>query len=435
MKKKALAWILGTSILTAGGVGYYVREHATQAEAFTYKTAEVERGRVEARVTATGTLSAHVTVQVGSQVSGRLQQIMVDFNSPVKKGDVIAKIDPQIFEASAAQARANLLAANGNLIKAKAQSADAQRKYDRAKALAAEGLASKNDLETAETTAESAKAEIEAAKGSVEQARAALHQAQVNLGYTTIVSPIDGVVISRSVDVGQTVAASLQAPTLFTIAEDLRQMQVDTNIAESDVGKLGPGMTATFVVDAYPNRRFQGKIRQIRNAPQTVQNVVTYDAVIDVDNEDLALKPGMTANVTIVYADERDAVIVPNAALRFRPPPGFGAPPASAGAKGSGEAAAAARPRATSSSEARPAAAPGEGASTDLQADRRALWVLRGGHPDRVRVRIGVSDGTVTQIVEGDVKPGDSVITEASGGGSTPGAGASRPPGGGRFRL
>lgn len=430
------------AVAGAAGGGLYAYQAATKQAEFTYRTTKVDRGNVVARVTATGTLSAHVTVQVGSQVSGRLSQIMVDFNTPVKKGQVIAKIDPQIFEANLAQARANAYAAQGNLMKARAQALDAQRKLDRAKALRAEGLSSTADVETAETAAEVAKAQIEAAKGEVEQARAAQHQAEVNLAYTTISSPIDGTVISRNVDVGQTVAASLQAPVLFTIAEDLRKMQVDTNVTEGDVGKLKPGMNASFLVDAYPNERFRGKIQQIRNAPQTVQNVVTYDAVIDVENEDLKLKPGMTANVTIVH-ERREAVIrVPNAALRFRPPPALSsALPASSASSG---------PRAGGAGSAAPAGSggrrrrgpggggsfgPGGGGDAEGEPAARTVWVLRGARPEPISVRTGLTDGTMTEILSGDVKEGDELVLEATSTEEAAPAPAARPGGSPRMRL
>ena len=305
-------------MLVAGLVAWRILR---RPPALQYQIAAVAKGPVVARVTATGILSAVVTVQVGSQVSGRIAKLYADFNSTVKKGQLIAEIDPALFEANLEQAKANVLAAEGQLKQAKATVLAARRTYDRDKPLRANNLIAQADLDTAETTLQAAEAAVVAARGQLAQARAQLTQAQVNLAYTTIVSPIDGTVISRSVDVGQTVAASLQAPTLFTIAEDLRKMQVDTSVAEADVGKLAAGMEATFVVDAFPDERFKGTIRQIRNAPQTQQNVVTYDAVIDVQNPELKLRPGMTANVTFVYADRPDVLRVPNAALRFRPPP------------------------------------------------------------------------------------------------------------------
>src|SRR5436190_16432675 len=282
--------------------------------------ARVERGDVTGRVTATGTLTALVTVQVGSQVSGRISELHADFGQRVKRGQVIAKLDQRMFEAQAEQGRANREAASGDLQKARAQAEEADRKLKRTQALAAQNLIAKAELDAAETGAKAARAAVAAATGNESQAAAGYHQAKVNLGYSTIVSPINGIVISRNVDVGQTVAASLQAPTLFTIAEDLSKMQVHAAVSEADVGRLAPGMAATFVVDAYPDRKFKGVIRQIRDAPQTLQNVVTYDAVVDVDNADLHLKPGMTANVTFVYAERKGVLRIPSAALRFRPP-------------------------------------------------------------------------------------------------------------------
>jgi HlyD family secretion protein len=354
-----------------------------------FVTTPVERGRLVARVTATGTLSALVTVQVGSQVSGRIAALSADFNSQVKKGQVIARIDPQLFLAAVEQARANSAASEGSLAKAKAQAIDAKRQLDRNRSLRQQNLIAQADLDTSEANAAAAVAQVAASEGDLKQAHASLHQAEINFRYTTIVSPIDGVVISRSVDVGQTVAASLAAPTLFTIAEDLKKMQVDTNVAESDVGKLRPGMAATFTVDAYPTERFRGVVRQIRNSPQTVQNVVTYDAVIDVGNAELKLKPGMTANVTFVYAERDDTLRVPNAALRYRPP---STPWKEPGAGGRGGASKGNRPP-----------------------DQRTVWVLRDAKPTPVQLKVGVSDGSNTEVVEGALQEGDPLITETNG--------------------
>ncbi len=387
-------------------------------KAVKWETAPVDRGRITARVTATGTLSALVTVQVGSQVSGRVQQILVDYNSPVKKGQLIAKIDPQLFQAALEQARANHAAAQGNLTKAKVMSDEAQRQYKRTASLAENKLVSLADLDTADANAASARAQVAVSAGAVQQARAALHQAEVNMAYTKIISPTDGVVISRNVDVGQTVAASLQAPTLFVIAEDLRKMQVDTSVAEADVGKLRPGMEATFSVDAFPGERFVGKVRQIRNAAQTVQNVVTYDAVIDVDNADLKLRPGMTANVNFIYANREGVLRVPNAALRFRPSSDL-MKTLNLPDEGQGEASGAGK---------RGRKDPGERLS-----DARTVWVLRNGVPQSEKIRVGTSDGTRTEVVEGNIKEGETVISDAtmSNGKSSsmplPGAGAPPP--------
>ncbi|RJO74567.1 MAG: efflux RND transporter periplasmic adaptor subunit [Myxococcales bacterium] len=397
-------WIIGV-VLVLGVGGYFGRDWFSSGKPqIQYETALVERGAIKAKVTATGTLSALVTVLVGTQVSGRLQEILVDFNSEVKKGDVLARIDPQFFSAAVAQAKANLQFAEANAEKAEVQVADAQRQLNRLKALAAESHVSQADVDAAESNLDLAKAQLKAAKGSLAQARAALKQADVNLGYTTISSPINGVVVSRNVDVGQTVAASFQAPTLFTIAEDLRRMQVDTNVSEADVGKLSAGMTAAFTVDAYPHDVFNGAVRQIRNAPQTLQNVVTYDAVIDVENPDLKLKPGMTASVAFVYAERDDVLLIPNTALRFRAIPEMLNPePAE---EESAEGAALADTKRQRGPEKSGPPAP----------DRKSVWVLRDGQAQEFSIRIGISDGSRTELVEGDLKENDEVVIDATGG-------------------
>ncbi len=405
MTKRRLLIIGILVLLAAAGVVGWRWRAASRKPKLQVDTALVDRGRIVAKVTATGTLSAIVTVQVGSQVSGRVAALYADFNSVVKKGQLIAKIDPQLFEAALQQARANLVAAQGNIAKAKAQAVDAERQAQRSRALIERKLIAQADFDTAQANSDAAKAQVEASAGAVEQARAALYQAEVNLAYTRIVSPTNGVVISRSVDVGQTVAASFQAPTIFVIAEDLSKMQVDTSVAEADVGRLRDGMAATFTVDAYPSEKFRGTVRQIRNAPQTVQNVVTYDAVIDVDNTDLRLRPGMTANVTFVYAQKDDVMRIPNAALRFRPPPNLlslADPKTAAGGRAGG------------SGGTGPGKRPQSGAPETP--DRRTVWVLRDEKPVAVPIRIGISDGSVTELAEGELTAGDSVITDALGG-------------------
>ena len=374
--------------------------------------ARVERGDVTGRVTATGTLSALVTVQVGSQVSGRIAELYVDFGQRVKRGQVIARLDARMFAAQAEQGRANREAAAGDLDKARAQSEEADRKLKRTQALADQNLVPHADLDAAETAAKAARAAVAAAIGNRSQAAAGYHQAKVNLGYTTIVSPINGIVISRNVDVGQTVAASLQAPTLFTIAEDLGKMQVHAAVSEADVGRLGPGMPATFVVDAYPDRKFKGVIRQIRDAPQTLQNVVTYDAVVDVDNADLRLKPGMTANVTFVYAERKGVLRIPSAALRFRPPEELLA----AGGKVEGgkkkkkkhklEKSALAETASTSTST-------GASTSPSASASTKTVWALDGDKLREVPVEIGVTDGSKVEIRDGALSEGDVLVTDA----------------------
>jgi HlyD family secretion protein len=417
LKSKTL-WAVVVLVAVAAVATKVVLKRRAARPPVQWETAAVDRGRIVARVTATGILSALVTVQVGSQVSGRVQQLFVDFNSPVKKGQIIAKIDPQLFQASLEQARANFAAAEGTLLKAKVMANQAELDFKRQQNLSERKLVAPADFDVATSNLAAARAQVAVNLGNLQQAKAALNQARVNLAYTSIVSPTDGVVISRSVDVGQTVAASLAAPTIFVIAEDLRKMQVDTSVAEADVGKLTAGMDATFIVDAYPGERFKGKVRQIRNAAQTLQNVVTYDAVIDVDNSELKLRPGMTANVNFVFANRDDVLRIPNAALRFRPstevftalklePPkrtrsGDGAD----GGKGQPGGGAGARQRAGSGG--------GASASADDAPDRKVVWVLKGGMPSSTRVKTGTTDGTKTEVVEGPLAEGDQVITDAT---------------------
>ncbi len=394
----------------AGGVAWWQRAPAEKTPAFV--TAPVTRGDIFSRVTATGTLSALVTVQVGTQVSGRIQSLKADFNSPVKKGQVLATLDPEMFAAAHAQAAASERVAAANVTKAKAQAADAERKHRRTAELAAQKLVAPADLDGAQAEVDVAKASIEAAEAQLAQARAQRQQAQVNLAFTTIASPIDGTIISRAVDVGQTVAASLQSPTLFTIAENLERMQVNTSVAEADVGKLKEGAEATFTVDAFSNRRFSGRIRQIRYAATVVSNVVTYDAVIDVENPELLLRPGMTANVTFVTQEVQDVLRVPNAALRFRfEPPG--------GAAGRGTRAAGA-----SGAIARPSRQDGVPA---LPEGSRFITVLRDGKPERVAVVTGLTDGSFTEVVSG-LEEGAVVVTDRASG--APGGGGGGRPGG-----
>jgi HlyD family secretion protein len=433
--RRSIVAVAALAVVGAGGAGVWRWRKTHRKPPVEFDTANVDRGRIIARVTATGTLSALVTVQVGTQVSGTIQKLFVDFNSPVKKGQLIAKIDPQLIAASLEQARANFEAAQGNLVKAEAQERDAGRQFERSRGLLDRKLIAQADFDTSQANLEVAKGSTAAARGSQAQAKAALYQAQVNLDMTKIVSPTDGTVISRSVDVGQTVAASLAAPTLFVIAKDLREMQVDTSVAEADVGRLSAGMAATFTVDAFPGERFRGTVRQIRNAPTTLQNVVTYDAVIDVGNPDLKLRPGMTANITFIAA-EKDAVLrVPNAAMRFKPTPeifgalGLAVPPtvrdaaARAGAGGPGGAGTGAGGGARSGGGpggpggGRPGGAGGPGggrARGDAPTDRRSVWALRDGKPQQVPLRIGLSDGSLTEVVEGDLHEGEVVIVDAS---------------------
>ena len=413
MKKRTLGWI--AALVTVSVVAYtgYRYLGGKPDEPLRFTTQKADKGPIVARVTASGTLSALVTVQVGSQVSGRILELAADFNSPVQKNQIIARLDPELFQAAVDQAKANLLADQGNLEKARVQATDADRIANRSQELVANKLIAQADADTAQANADAARATITATQGQVERDRAALAQAAVNLKYTVIKSPISGTVISRNVDVGQTVAASLQAPVLFIIAEDLKKMQVDTSVAEADVGKLIPGMATTFTVDAFPGDRFKGLVRQIRNAATMVQNVVTYDAVIDVENQpmtgssDFKLRPGMTANVTFIYAQSNDALRVPNAALRFRMP-GAGGPGVAAGGSPMPVVPGGVGGAGTGAGGRRRPDAGGE------PGDRRTVWVLRAGQPVPVPIKTGITDGTFTEVVQGELHEGDDIITEAS---------------------
>jgi HlyD family secretion protein len=333
-----------------------------------YRTEPVRRGDVQQTVTATGTVNPVTTVQVGTQVSGTIKALYVDFNSRVKKGQLIAQIDPAFYETQLAQAQANTDHADAAL-------RDAERVLNQNKALYARNLVAKNDYDSAVTGYDSAKAQLA-------QAKAALQSAATNLSYTKIYSPVEGIVISRSVDVGQTVAASFQTPTLFTIAQDLTKMQIDTNVAESDIGVVQVGQEVDFTVDAYPDTTFEGKVWQKRQAPITVQNVVTYDVVVQVNNRDLRLMPGMTANVSIVIATRKDVLRIPNASLRFKP-------------------------------SERPATAPAPAASPGGEKKGPSVWVLENGKPKRVPIELGITDGTYTEVLSGGLQEGQQLIVEA----------------------
>jgi HlyD family secretion protein len=398
--RRPRTWIAIVLALVAAAVLFRCTAGRQQPPA--YETAAADRGDVIARVSASGSLSAVVTVEVGSQVSGRIQSLYADFNSTVRRGQRIAKIDPALFEAAVAQASANVAASRGNLERLRVQGEEAGRQAQRATQLFEQRLISETDRDNAVSTARAAAASVMQAQGQLDQALAALRQAQTNLRYTDILAPTDGIVISRAVNVGQTVAASLQAPVIFTIAQDLRAMEVHTNVAESDIGRLRAGMEASFTVDAYPGEPFRGRIREIRNAPQVVQNVVTYDAVIDVANPELKLKPGMTATVTVIAEERKGVLRVPNAALRFRPEVAAGSANAVA---------------------ARPGTAPqgrAAGGNGGPERDRgnggRQIWVLVKGVPEPRDVRTGLSDSRFTEIVDGALAEGEPVIVGTVGG-------------------
>src|SRR4051812_13475345 len=357
MKRALLVLVI---VAAVGGSVYAYYSYRKGGVKPNVATAPVTRGDVVETVGATGTLQAVTTVQVGTQVSGTIQSLYADFNSLVKKGQVLARLDPSLFQTQIEQARANLIRSQAEVDRLKVSLDDARTKLRRAQELAQRNLIPRTDLETAEVNVRSVEAQIHSAEAQVTQAQASVNQNDVNLQHTIIESPIDGLVISRNVDVGQTVAASMQAPTLFVLAADLTKMQVLANLDESDVGRIRPGQHVGFRVDAYPADTFNGMVSQVRLNPIVQQNVVTYATVIDVPNDDLRLKPGMTANVNVEIARATNVLKVPNSALRFRPTPEmFTAlgltPPANLGGggrRGSGQASqsAATQPPSTGSS-------------------------------------------------------------------------------------
>jgi len=314
--KRGIIVLFIVAAIGAGAGAYYIRRNGGEPQV---STAQITRGEIIDTVGSTGTLQAVTTVQVGSQVSGNIAWLGADFNSIVKKGQVIARIDPSVFQAQVEQAKANFTKAQADVEHNRVALNDANTKYTRAKELAAKSLIAQSDLDTAKTAVDAAQAEVQSSQAQVVQAQASLNQNQVNLDHCIITAPIDGIVIQRSVDVGQTVAASLQSPTLFIIAADLTKMQVNANIDEADVGRIRPGQHVTFRVDAYVGEDFQGTVAQIRLQPVVVQNVTTYGTIVDVPNPDLKLKPGMTANLRVQIARRPDVLRVPNTALRFRP--------------------------------------------------------------------------------------------------------------------
>ena len=370
--KRFLPWVV---LIVALLIVASVVRQCRNAVAENYQISIVTRGPITQAVTATGTLNPVVNVQVGSQVSGNIAKLFADFNSQVKAGHVVAQIDPALFQATVTQAEGDLASAQAALELAKLNAT-------RTEELFAKKTSSKADLDQAVANLHQAEANVKIKQGALDKAKA-------DLDHCTITSPIDGVVISRSVDVGQTVAASLQAPVIFQIANDLTKMQIDANVAEADVGVLEVGQDVDFTVDAFPMRTFHGKVVQVRNAPITVQNVVTYDTVIGVSNPDLKLKPGMTANVSIVVAHKDNVLQIKNAALRYRPAeatPGEirSRSPAPAGTRGS--------------------------TGRERRTSERTVYVLSVGRPQPVQIKTGISDGIVTEVIEG-LKEGDRVVT------------------------
>ena len=362
-------WMAAALLVVIGGVMWPTQAAPPE---LSWTTAMAQRGPLVARVDATGTLSATQTVTVGAQVSGRIAALLVDYNAPVRKGQILARLEPQLYAAAVEQAQASLAAARATRVQAHVQAENSARQYARLAQLRAQNLVAAADLEAAEATMRSAAQQLAVAEAQVEAGAAQLRQAALNLAHTTIVSPIDGIVLSRSVDVGQTVAAALTAPTLYTLAGDLRRMQVDTAVAEADVAKLTTAMAATIRVDAYPDRELAGVVRQVRNAATATSSVITYDTIVDVANPDLALRPGMTARVAFVYAARDDVTALPNGALRFKAPASW--------------------PRPTTT-----------GAT-------RIVWALRDDEPTALAVRLGISDGRMTELLQGDVRANEVLL-------------------------
>ena len=398
MKKYVFMAVIALLIAAAGF--YYFKSRKPE---ITYKTVKLERGTIVSTVSATGNLSAVTTIQVGTQVSGTIQKLYVDYNSRVKKGQAIAEIDPSLFNASVEQSQGNYLVAEANLLKAKVNLADAERTLQRNRKLLADGIISQGDFDLSETAWQAAKASVKAAEGSVAQTRGSLMQSKTNLRYSIIRSPVDGIVISRAVDVGQTVAASFQTPTLFTIAQDLTKMQIEVSVDEADISRIKLGQSASFTVDAYPEQRFEGAVAQVRSSPVVNQNVVTYVVVVNVDNRELKLKPGMTANVSVVVAKKDDIVKIPPAALRFKPKEGDEKAPA----KGESAPASAAMGKGGREDGGKPGEKKGPG---------QIVYTLKEGKPAPVSIKTGIANSTGVELLEGALQEGDEVIVEQSGG-------------------
>lgn len=368
-----LAVAASSALLVVGVTALLGREASSG-----YVTVEVERGTVEATVTAMGTLNPVKTVEVGTYVSGRLERIDVDFNSPVSKGQVIAKIDPATYRVRVQQASAKVATAKAQVQRAKADLRLKAEQLRRQRALLANAVISRDAFDAAESSYEQALAQLAVDEAGFVQAEAGLEDSRVNLSYTDIISPVDGIVLSRDVNVGQTVAASFRTPTLFLIAHDLTEMQVNASVSESDIGRVQEGQRARFEVDAYPGRIFGGEVMQVRNAPTSVQNVVTYDVVVSVENSDLALKPGMTARVTLTTNRREGVVRIPLRALRFRPVDGPTSP---------------------------------VGSNLRRTGGTSMLWLENGeGQPRRVEVETGIRDEETIEILSGSVRVGDKVI-------------------------
>ena len=391
-----------------------------------YVTARVTRGDIQRSVTMTGALNPVVTAQVGSYVSGNIKSWSCDYNTAVKTGQRCALIDPLPFQVVVDQDEANVRVALAQLAKDQAAVKNAALIYDHDTKLIGQGIVSQETLDTDKSTLDQDQAQVKLDTATIAAQKAMLHAAQVNLGYTNIVSPVDGMVITRYIDVGQTVVSSLQSSTLFLIGKDMRNMQVDTNVSEADVGEVAPGQKATFTVQAYPNRTFVGKVRQIREGPITVQNVVTYDVVVDVPNDDFKLLPGMTADAHIITAERLNVLRVPLPATRFNPE-GFAAGEGGEGAERAHHGGAGARgtPAAAAGREGE---ARGRGHPRGGAAHAR-IWLMRAGQLVPIQVRTGLDDGTLIEVSGADLREGDVVVVNAVRPNQPKPEGTERPPG------
>ena len=383
MKRKlvVLSFAIGLPMIAAVGV-LARRDHVAPD----ITTAAVTRGAIVSAIAATGTVEAVTTVEVGSQVTGTIESLGADFNSLVKKGQVLARLDPSLVQSTVEQARANLERASADVDRLRVAQADAERKLARARDLSARQLIPAAEAEDAIVASQSAASQVRSAEAAVSQARASLRQAQVSLEKTIIASPIDGIVVARSVDVGQTVSASVSAPTLFLIAADMTSMQLKASVDEADLGRIAAGQSVRFTVDAYPSDTFHGVVEQVRLNPEVSSNVVTYTAIVSAPNPELKLKPGMTANLTIEVARRDDVLRVPVAALRFRPAPEI-----------------------MQALDGKAA-----GLATAKYAAGATLWQLVEGTLRPVTVKTGATDGSVTEISAGVVAEGAQVVTRAT---------------------
>jgi len=408
-RRPSLRWtrwlVVATVLLLAGGGAYYWM--AQRQAPLRYVTAPVTRGAVAVALTATGTVNPVTVVEVGTYVSGPIVRWSCDYNTQVTVGQLCAQIDPRPFQMIADQAAANLAVARAQLVKDQAGLTYAKTTYERDSGLLQRGIVSQATVDNEKSTYDQAVAQITYDESSIQERQAEVNAAQVNLGFTRIISPVNGIVVSRNIEIGQTVAASFQTPILFLIATDLTKMQVDTNVSESDIGGVKVGDRATFSVQTFPNRQFEGAVRQVRQAPTTVQNVVTYDVVVAVDNRDAALKPGMTATTRIVKAERDNVLLLPEQALRFRP-----------------EGIQADRPGGGPRRSERSASGAGAGDGTR----RGRAWVLRDGKPTAVPLVVGLEDGTSAEVTKGELAEGDQVIVAEATTGAKAGAGAGQAP-------